>query len=161
MLLSQTQRLFSLLSGLWVGSFITIGFLVVPVLFTSLGDREVASMVAANLFKTTAYIGVGFSVLLIAIAHYLVIKEQRHYLFLRWLLLGMLFCTISTAFLIIPWMNSLREQALLAGLSVRESSNAIFLAVSTVYPAACLLPNLFLACYLSGEQQKKRRLAAS
>lgn len=125
MLLSQTQRLFSLLSGLWVGSFITIGFLVVPVLFTSLGDREVASMVAANLFKTTAYIGVGFSVLLIAIAHYLVIKEQRHYLFLRWLLLGMLFCTISTAFLIIPWMNSLREQALLAGLSVRESSNAI------------------------------------
>jgi Mn2+/Fe2+ NRAMP family transporter len=121
----QVQRVFSLLSGLWVGSFITIGFLVVPILFSNLGDREVAGIVAANLFKITAYIGVVICVLLMIVANYLMMKEHLQYRFLRWLLLVMLICTISTAFIIIPWMNSLRDQALFAGLSVRESSNAI------------------------------------
>jgi len=36
----------------------------------------------------------------------------------------MLVCTVGAAFIIIPWMNSLRDQALYSGLSVRESTNA-------------------------------------
>lgn len=121
----QTQRIFSILSGLWVGSFITVGFLVVPVLFSSLGDRQVAGIVAASLFKTTAYTGVALSGFLMVMANYLVRQGHQYYRLTRLILLGMLACTIGAAFIIIPWMNSLRDQALYAGLSVRESTNAI------------------------------------
>jgi hypothetical protein len=119
-----TQRIFSLISGIWVGSFITIGFFVVPVLFSSLGDRQVAGFVAANLFKSTAYIGVLISLILMVMANYLVRCGKSQYRFTRWLLLGMLACTVGAAFILIPWMNSLRDQALYLGLSVRESTNA-------------------------------------
>ena len=124
----RTQRIFSLISGLWVGSFITIGFLVVPVLFSSLGDRQVAGMVAANLFKTTAYIGVALSAFLMVMANHLVRQGDDHYRIIRWILLGMLACTVGAAFIIIPWMDALREQALYLGLSVRESTNAALFA---------------------------------
>ena len=124
----RTQRIFSLISGLWVGSFIAIGFLVVPVLFSSLGDRQVAGMVAANLFKTTAYIGVALSAFLMVMANHLVRQGDDHYRIIRWILLGMLACTVGAAFIIIPWMDALREQALYLGLSVRESTNAALFA---------------------------------
>ena len=121
----RTQRIFSLISGLWVGSFITIGFLVVPVLFSSLGDRQVAGVVAANLFKSTAYIGVFISMILMVMANHLVRHGKSQYRLTRWILLGMLACTVGAAFILIPWMNSLRDQALYLGLSVRESTNAV------------------------------------
>jgi Domain of unknown function (DUF4149) len=123
--LIRTQRIFSLISGLWVGSFITIGFVVVPILFSSLGDRQVAGLVAANLFKVTAYFGVLISSILMVLSNYLVRHNLSQYRFTRWLLLGMLTCTIGAAFILIPWMNSLRDQALYLGLSVRESTNAV------------------------------------
>ena len=121
----RTQRFFNILSGLWVGSFITVGFLVVPVLFSTLGDRQVAGVVAALLFKATAYIGVALSGFLMVMANHLVRQGHHHYTLIRWILLGMLACTIGAALIIIPWMNSLRDQALYAGLAVRESSNAM------------------------------------
>ena len=122
--LTRTQRIFSLISGLWVGSFITIGFLVVPILFSSLGDRQVAGFVAASLFKSTAYIGVFISLILMVMANHLVRHGNPQYRLARWLLLGMLACTVGAAFILIPWMNSLRDQALYLGLSVRESTYA-------------------------------------
>jgi hypothetical protein len=122
---TRTQRAFTVVSGLWVGSFITVGFLVVPVLFSTLGDRQVAGMVAANLFKTTALIGVALSILLMLMANHLVRLDHQQFCLIRWILLAMLSCTITAAFIIIPWMNSLRDQALFAGLSVSESTNAI------------------------------------
>ncbi|WP_114689733.1 DUF4149 domain-containing protein [Polynucleobacter necessarius] len=120
----QTQRIFRLMSGLWVGSLISIGFLVVPVLFSSFGDRQVSGMIAASLFKSTAYIGVLISVILMVMANHLVRLGNSQFRIARWLLLGMLTCTVGAAFILIPWMNSLRDQALYLGLSVRESSNA-------------------------------------
>ena len=121
---SITQRIYSLILGLWVGGFITIGFLVVPVLFSSLGDRQVAGLVAANLFKSTAYISVVLSGILMVIANYLIRQGYSSYRLSRWLLLGMLACAVCAAFILIPWMNSLRDQALYLGLSVRETTNA-------------------------------------
>ncbi|MBU3626374.1 DUF4149 domain-containing protein [Polynucleobacter sp. JS-Safj-400b-B2] len=121
----RTQRIFSLISGLWVGGFIAIGFLVIPILFSSLGDRQVAGMVAANLFKVTAYAGVVISSLLMVMASVLVRHELSRYRSMRWILLGMLACAVGAAFILIPWMNSLRDQALYSGLSVRESSYAV------------------------------------
>ena len=122
---SIARRIFNLLSGLWVGSLLTIGFLVVPTLFSSLGDRQVAGMVAASLFKSIAYISVLTSIVLMFLANYFVHIGQSGFRLDRWLLLGMLACAISAAFIIIPWMNSLRDQALYLGLSVRESTHAV------------------------------------
>jgi hypothetical protein len=122
---SQTQRVFSVISGLWVGSFITVGFLVVPTLFSTLGDRQVAGMVAANLFKATAYIGVALSGFLMVMANHLVRLGFNHFRIIRWILLGLLVCTLGSAFIIIPWMNAIREQALFAGITVQDSMDAV------------------------------------
>lgn len=119
-----TQRIFSFISGLWVGSFIFVGFLVVPILFSSLGDRQVAGMVAANLFKTTAYVGVALSTILMFMSNYFVRHRINQYRKTRWILLVMLACFITAAFILIPWMESLRDQALYFKLSVRETSHA-------------------------------------
>lgn len=124
MSVDKSQRIFSLISGLWVGSFITIGFLVVPVLFSALGDRQVAGLVAAKLFKITAYSGVAISALLMVIANHHVSKRLNQFRSIRWILLGLLACSVGAAFILIPWMDSLRDQALSLGLSVRETTNA-------------------------------------
>jgi uncharacterized Tic20 family protein len=118
------QRLFTVISGLWVGSFIAIGFLVVPVLFATLGDRQVAGFIAATLFKINAYIGVGVCILLMLVANHVVNLGNRSYRQIRWILLLMLMCAVATAFIIIPWMNTLRDQALQLGIPVRDTSNA-------------------------------------
>ena len=125
---SRSQRLFNLISGLWVGSFFTIAFMVVPSLFSGLGDRQVAGIVAASIFKYEAYLSVFLSVLLMVTANYLVRQGYNSYRMIRWILLAMLACAITGAFILIPWMNGLRDQALFAGLSVRESSNAVLFA---------------------------------
>jgi len=121
----RTQRVFSVVSGFWVGGLITIGFLVVPLLFSTLGDRQVAGFVAASLFKIQAYIGVFISTFLMVMANYLVRHGLNQFRSIRWILLGMLACAVAAAFILIPWMNSLRDQALYLGLSVRESSNGV------------------------------------
>ena len=123
-----TQRIFTLISGLWVGGLLSIGFLVVPVLFSSLGDRQIAGMVAANLFEISAYLGVIICTALIVIANFLVRHDLQRYRITRWVLLGMLACSLGAAFVLIPWMNSLKDQALYLGLSVRESTHAVLFA---------------------------------
>lgn len=138
------QRTFNLLSGLWVGGLLTIGFLVVPTLFSNLGDRQVAGMIAAILFKSTAYFSVLISIVLMVLANYFVRLGMSQYRLDRWLLLGMLACAIGAAFIIIPWMNTLRDQALLLGLSVRESTHAIlFNRLHGVSSAIYMLQTLF------------------
>ncbi|MEN9379978.1 MAG: hypothetical protein RJB15_1671 [Pseudomonadota bacterium] len=121
---TQTQRLFTVISGLWVGAFISIGFLVVPVIFMAMGDRQVAGLIAGNLFKLTAYISVGVCGFLMVMANHLVKSGIQAYRLVRWLLLLMLVCGVLAAFVIIPWMNGLRDQALLHGISARETNNA-------------------------------------
>lgn len=125
MAFQRTQRVFQCISGLWVGSLIAVGFLFVPLLFNTLGDRQIAGFVAANLFRIEAYLGVFLSTFLMVMANYLVRHGLNYYRLVRWILLGMLACAVTAAFILIPWMNSLRDQALYLGLSVRESSNAI------------------------------------
>ena len=106
-------------------------------------------MVAANLFKSTAYISVLVSIVLMVLANYFVRLGKSQHRLDRWLLLGMLACAISAAFIIIPWMNSLRDQALYLGLSVRESSHAVLFsrlhgASSAIYMLQTLLGIVFV-----------------
>ncbi len=59
------EALYSALLSLWVGSLWVIGYLVVPVLFASLGDRVLAGQVAGLLFSISGWLGLGAAVYLI------------------------------------------------------------------------------------------------
>ena len=45
-----SEALYFILIALWVGGMWAIGYMAAPVLFASLGDRQLAGMVAGKLF---------------------------------------------------------------------------------------------------------------
>ncbi len=63
----HAPRLFRLLTTIWVGSLLTIGYAVAPILFVAL-DRASAGGVAARLFRIEGLIGVVCAVLMLLIA---------------------------------------------------------------------------------------------
>ena len=118
------QRIFTIVAGLWVGGFVTVAYLVTPILFSTLGDRQVAGIVAGNIFRVEAYFSIALSLVLMVTANFLVSKGENTYRLIRWLLLAMLACAISAGLVLIPWMSSLRDQANADSISVMASSSA-------------------------------------
>lgn len=118
------QRLFTLLTGLWVGSLFTTGYLVAPTIFSTLTDRQVAGMVAGSIFRVEALISAILCIALMVLANLLINRGLTQYRFIRWLLLGMLLCSLAALFVFIPWMNTLRDEALLKGMPVMLSPSA-------------------------------------
>jgi hypothetical protein len=117
------HRLFRLLTVVWVGSLLTIGYAVAPVLFTAL-DRTVAGAVAAQLFRIEGVLGVVCGVLLLGLANVLIRRGSHGYRRLRWLIAGMLVCVLVGYFALQPFMNALRVAALEAGTDVGHSAYA-------------------------------------
>jgi glucan phosphoethanolaminetransferase (alkaline phosphatase superfamily) len=120
---SMPHRLFRLLTVVWVGSLLTIGYAVAPVLFTSL-DRMAAGAVAAQLFRIEGVIGVVCGVLLLALCNVLIRRGGDAYRRLRWLIAGMLICVLVGYFALQPFMNALRIAAQEAGTDVGHSAYA-------------------------------------
>ena len=118
------QRLFILIAGLWVGSLLTVGYLVAPAIFTTMTDRQAAGMVAGSIFKLEANLSLIVCVGLMVLANLLVNRGLNQYRLIRWLLLAMLLCSIAAAFIFIPWMNALRDGALAQGMPVMLSPSA-------------------------------------
>jgi glucan phosphoethanolaminetransferase (alkaline phosphatase superfamily) len=114
------HRLFRLLTVAWVGSLLTIGYAVAPVLFTSL-DRIAAGNVAAELFHIEGVLGVVCGVLMLGLANVLVRRGADTYRRLRWLVAGMLVCVLIGYFALQPFMNALRVAAEQAGTDVGHS----------------------------------------
>jgi Domain of unknown function (DUF4149) len=117
------HRLFRLLTVVWVGSLLTIGYAVAPVLFTSL-DRIMAGAVAAQLFRIEGVLGVVCGVLLLGLGNVLIRRGIESYRPLRWLIAGMLVCVLIGYFALQPFMNALRMAALEAGTDVGHSAYA-------------------------------------
>ncbi|HEY4350944.1 MAG TPA: DUF4149 domain-containing protein [Paraburkholderia sp.] len=114
------HRIFRLLTVVWVGSLLTIGYAVVPVLFASL-DRITAGSVAAQLFRIEGVVGVVCGVLLLALCNVLIRRDEVAYRRLRWLVAGMLVCVLVGYFALQPFMNALRIAAQEAGTDVGHS----------------------------------------
>jgi hypothetical protein len=114
------HRVFRLLTVIWVGSLLTVGYAVAPTLFTML-DRISAGAVAARLFRVEAFIGVICGVLLLALGNLLVRRGEAAYRRLRWPLAGMLVCVLAGYFALQPFMNALRVAALAEGTDVGHS----------------------------------------
>ena len=118
------QRLFILIAGLWVGSLLTVGYLVAPAIFSTMTDRQAAGMVAGSIFRLEAYLSLIVCIGLMVLANLLVNRGLNQFRLIRWLLLLMLLCSIAAAFIFIPWMNALRDNALAQGMPVMLSPSA-------------------------------------
>jgi glucan phosphoethanolaminetransferase (alkaline phosphatase superfamily) len=114
------HRIFRLLTVVWVGSLLTIGYAVAPVLFASL-DRMTAGSVAAQLFRIEGVIGVVCGVLLLALCNVLIRRGDDAYRRLRWLVAGMLVCVLVGYFALQPFMDALRIAAQEAGTDIGHS----------------------------------------
>lgn len=101
----------SILATLWVGGMWAIGYIVAPVLFSRLGDRALAGLIAGKLFSLIAWIG-------IATAVYLLVFRLARYgsaVFRQgvfWIVLLMLALVCAGEFGIQPIMAALKEEAL-------------------------------------------------
>ena len=96
---------------LWVGGLWAIGYLAAPVLFASLGGRQLAGIVAGILFALIGWIGLGSAAYLL---FFLVLRwGGRFYKSgVFWLVLVMLLMTLASQFGIQPLMVQLKADAL-------------------------------------------------
>jgi len=96
---------------LWVGGLWAIGYLAAPVLFSSLGDKMLAGMLAGKMFTWIAYVGVGCGVYLL-IYRLAVFGGGALKQGVFWAVGMMLLLTVAIHFGIQPIMEGLKEQAL-------------------------------------------------
>jgi hypothetical protein len=142
------QRIFLFISSLWVGSLITVGYLVAPTLFATLTDRQVAGMVAGAIFQVEAYVSLVLCVGLIALANLLVSRGLQSYRAIRWILLAMLLCAAIGSFVLMPWMDNLREEALSQGMPVMYSPSAGLFSTLHGVASGIFLVQSLLGVYL-------------
>ena len=98
-----------LLITAWAGSLWTVGYLVAPMLFTTLSDRVLAGTIAGSLFRAQAWVSVVCGVVLLILfarARELACRDSS----LR-LVAAMLCCVAVGYFGLQPLMASLREAA--------------------------------------------------
>ncbi|MCA8215435.1 DUF4149 domain-containing protein [Burkholderia cepacia] len=117
------HRVFRLLSAVWVGSLLTIGYAVAPVLFKTL-ERMMAGSVAAQLFRIEAILGVVCGVLLLALSNQQVRRGSSEYRRVRWVVAAMVVCVLVGYFALQPFMNALRVAAMDAGTDIANSPYA-------------------------------------
>ena len=63
--MNNFQKLAAFAIVLWVGGLWAIGFIAAPTLFSALGDRQLAGMLAGRMFTVTAYVGMACGVYLL------------------------------------------------------------------------------------------------
>ena len=101
----------SIIATLWVGGMWAIGYIVAPVLFSRLGDRALAGLIAGKLFSLIAWIGIAGAFYLLV---YRLVRNGsaafRQGVF--WIVLLMLALVCAGEFGIQPIMAALKEEAL-------------------------------------------------
>lgn len=106
-----SEALYLVAITLWVGGLWAIGYLAAPILFSSLGDRQLAGMIAGKLFGLIGWVGLGCAgYLLIFLFARLGGRFFRSAVF--WLVLLMLLMTVASQFGIQPLMAQLKSDAL-------------------------------------------------
>jgi len=106
-----SEAVYLIVITLWVGGLWAIGYLAAPVLFASLGDRQLAGMVAGKLFALIGWIGLGGAAYLLIF----LISRWGGQVFKRavfWLVILMALLTAASQFGIQPLMAQLKADAL-------------------------------------------------
>lgn len=103
--------LYSVSIVVWVGALWTVGYMVAPVLFASLGDRTLAGALAGKLFALVAVVGMVVAVFLL-----LYLLARRGWSAFRnpvtWIVIAMLATTLAGHFGITPIIAQLKAEAL-------------------------------------------------
>lgn len=96
---------------LWIGGVWAIGYVAAPILFASLGDKQLAGMLAGKLFEAMAWIGIAAAVYLLI---YRIARDGGAALktLFFWMAAAMLVLTLTGLFGIQPIMQSLKDQAM-------------------------------------------------
>jgi len=108
---SLSEAVYLIVITFWVGGLLVIGYLVAPLLFSTLGDRPLAGQVAGRLFSLIGWVG-------LACAAYLLIFLTVRWggqVFRRgvfWLVLLMALLTAASQFGLQPLMAQLKVDAL-------------------------------------------------
>lgn len=105
------EALYLIVITLWVGGLWAIGYIAAPVLFASLGDRQLAGLVAGKLFALIGWIGLGGALYLLIF----LIGRWGGAVFKRavfWLVVLMVLLTAASQFGIQPLMAQLKADAL-------------------------------------------------
>ena len=99
---------------LWVGALWAIGYLAVPILFSSLDDRQLAGELAGYMFTGVNLIGTVSGVMLLVIGFAVAgnrwLKMRR-----AWVLVGMWILVLISAFVLQPMMQELKSAGLMPG----------------------------------------------
>ncbi|PKO38946.1 MAG: DUF4149 domain-containing protein [Betaproteobacteria bacterium HGW-Betaproteobacteria-4] len=106
---SEALYLFTI--TLWVGGLWAIGYMAAPVLFVSLGDRQLAGLVAGKLFALIGWVGLTSAAWLVVF----LISRWGGQVFRRsvfWLVVVMALLTAASQFGIQPLMAQLKLDAL-------------------------------------------------
>jgi hypothetical protein len=106
-----SEAVYLIVIALWVGGLWAVGYLAAPVLFASLGDRQLAGMVAGKLFALIGWIGLGGAAYLLLF----LISRWGGQVFKRavfWLVILLALLTAASQFGIQPLMAQLKADAL-------------------------------------------------
>lgn len=105
------EALYLVCITLWVGGLWAIGYMAAPILFASLGDRQLAGVVAGKLFALIGWIGLGSAAYLLV---FLLARWGRRFFrsSVFWLVLLMALLTLASQFGIQPLMAQLKADAL-------------------------------------------------
>lgn len=95
----------------WVGALWAIGYLAAPVLFSALGDKSMAGMLAGRMFTLVAYTGMACGTYLL-IHRLLSFGGNALKQGFFWAALAMLLLAVAGHFGIQPILESLKSQAL-------------------------------------------------
>ena len=107
----MSEALWFIAIALWVGGLWAIGYIAAPVLFSSLGDRQLAGMVAGKLFALIGWIGLGSAAYLLL---FLLVRRGGQVFkgAVFWLVLSMALLVAASQFGIQPLMAQLKADAL-------------------------------------------------
>jgi len=105
------EALYLVTLTLWVGGLWAIGYLVAPVLFATLADRQLAGMLAGKLFALIGWVGLASAAYLLL---FMLIRLGRSALKrgVFWLLVVMLVLTVLSQFGIQPLLAQIKADAL-------------------------------------------------
>lgn len=115
------RHLAALSITLWVGGMWMLGYVVVPALFKILPDRQLAGLVAGQLFTLMAYIGIGCALYLLAYQLSRFGRSALQHTTFR-IIAAMLLLVLTGQFVLQPVLAGLKVQAL--PLDVMQSAFA-------------------------------------
>jgi hypothetical protein len=105
------RHLAALSITLWVGGMWMLGYVVVPVLFKMLPDRQLAGMVAGQLFTLLAYIGISCALYLLIYQLQQSGRAAMRQASFR-IVVAMLLLVLAGQFILQPILSGLKLQAM-------------------------------------------------